>query len=208
MATDSTDPNFEAEAQAAAAAALEAEQNAGASTAEEQEAPAAPPVERKLTGKGYRLDDFLPAEQGQYLEALAAHYGHTLPEFIARVMVLEDSEKEIECLKCKHKQKQVGVYPEIPYRPPEDSYATMLSVRLFRNRWVEIVAPGERIPKYICSICVTTNLMGVKLALRMLVHAFPGFTMDNDFLDELFKKVVPTHKALGTGQQALPAPKK
>jgi hypothetical protein len=53
-------------------------------------------------------------------------------------------------------------------------------------------------------MCVTMNLMGVKLALRMLVHAFPGFSMDNDFLDELFKKAVPTHKALGTGQHQQP----
>ena len=160
------------------------------------------------TGKGYRLDSFLPLEQAQYLESLAAHYGHSLPEFVARLIIIEESVKEIECIKCKHRQRQIGVYPDVPWRPAGDSYETKLCVRLLGNRWVEIKVPGGIESKYMCSICVTTNLMGVKLALRMLMQAFPGFTIDNDFLDDLFKGAVPTHKALGSGQKALPAPKR
>ena len=169
--------------------------------------------------KGYRLDStLLRPEDIAYFEGLASAHGHSLPEFIARVLVLEDTEKIVTCLRCSQRQRQVGVYPDVPWRPAGDPYETKLCIRLLGNRWIEITEPGRREPKYICSSCVTTNTMLVKMFVKSLTKFFPGFVADDGFVDDLFGRAVPMHRAIGAGrvpapapvagQRALPAPKK
>lgn len=174
------------------------------------------------TSKGYRLDaTLLRPEDIAYFEGLAQAHGHSLPEFIARVLVLEDTEKVVTCLRCKQRQKQVGVYPDVPWRPPDDPYETKLCIRLLGNRWIEILEPGRREGKYICSACVTTNTMMIKMLVKMIAKTFPQFSPDEGFIDDLFGKAVPLRRTLGAGarpvartptmgasQLALPPPKK
>ncbi len=159
--------------------------------------------------KGYRLDTkLLRPEDIAYFEGLAAAHGHTLPEFIARVVVLTDTEKVVECIHCQRIQRQVGVYPAIPWRPYDDPYETKLAIRLLGNRWVEITEPGKREAKYVCSVCVTTNVMAIKLFVKMIAKAWPGAIPDEGFIDDIFGAAVPTHRALASGQRQLGAPKK